>query len=426
MIIKKFTGKTEEEATKAAKAELGPAAVPLNVRKIKHKGFFGFMKRQLYEVTAAVEEESDNPSPKPKNAPRTPLPDPVFSGKGMFKDILPEEEPPRTEDGKGDKAIEEKIDNLHTLIEQQLKNVMETGEAEAGEPADKPMSEEERKIMNFLKLIYNTLVNNEVDEKYANEMVDEIEKLKKPGVTIDYLLSNIYQRLILKFGEPGRIRISEKGARTVFFLGPTGVGKTTTIAKIASRFCVNEKRKVALVTTDTYRIKAAEQLKTYAEILEVPFRVAYNSDDLKEAIQEYKDYDFILVDTAGYSPKDKEKRMEMKQLLSEAATKTEAEIYLVLSVTTKYRDLLNISDLYKKMTDYRLIFTKLDETDAYGCMLNLRMHTGAEIAYITNGQSVPDDIEVFNPQSIVRALLSGEKPEDRQDEGPEEKQGEAG
>ena len=337
----------------------------------------------------------------------------------MPTDVIPDEKPEVKEEktGKESAGIEEKIDNLHTLIEQQLKNVMEPDEKE-DEPKhpEKPVSEEDRQIMSFMKLIYNTLVNNEVDEKYANELVDEIEKLKKPGVTIDYLLSNIYQRLILKFGEPGRIHTGEDGARTVFFIGPTGVGKTTTIAKIASQFTVNEKRRVALVTTDTYRIKAAEQLRTYAEILEIPFRVAYNGDDLKGALEEFKDCDFILVDTAGYSPKDKEKRQEMKQLLDEAAKLTPAETYLVLSVTTKYRDLLNISDLYREMADYRLIFTKLDETDAYGNMLNIKLHTGAEIAYITDGQDVPDDIEVFNPQSIVRSLLDGERSESGRDE----------
>ncbi len=429
MIIKKFTGKNEEEATKAARAELGPQAVIMNVRKIRNKGFFAFAKRQLTEVTAAIEEDTDTVVSQSSNKPKMPplsykSPASAETGtasqsqKPVFKDVIPDEE--EKDPDKKPAGIEEKIDNLHTLIEQQLKSVMDGGEAEE-EKAEKELSREDRQIMNFVKLIYNTLINNEVDEKYANEMVDEIEKLKKPGVTIDYLLSSIYQRLILKFGEPGRIRINENGARTVFFIGPTGVGKTTTIAKIASQFCVNEKRKVALVTTDTYRIKAAEQLHTYAEILEIPFRVAYNGDDLKEAITEYKDYDFILVDTAGYSPKDKEKRKEMKQLLSEAATMTAAEIYLVLSVTTKYRDLLNISDLYKEMADYRLIFTKLDETDAYGSMLNLKLHTGAEIAYITNGQDVPDDIEVFNPQSIVRALLSGDKQEEDVTEKTEEK-----
>ncbi|MBO4374029.1 MAG: flagellar biosynthesis protein FlhF [Lachnospiraceae bacterium] len=426
MIIKKFTAKTEEEATKAAKDELGARSVVMNVRKVKQKGFFSFLKKPLVEVTAAVEEDTDSmvthvrrPSePNIRTVTKVPFNKPKQEDeKPRFKDVIPDEEEGTKEDRtihaertdrSEDRGIEEKIDNLHTLIEQQLKNVMETGD-DADEEDEKKTDDADREFISFVKLIYNTLINSEVDEKYANELVDEIEKLKKPGVTIDYLISNIYQKLILKFGEPARIKAGENGAKIVFFIGPTGVGKTTTIAKIATQLAVMEKKKVALITTDTYRIKAAEQLRTYADIVKVPFRIAYNEDDVKESLEEFSEYDFILVDTAGYSPKDEEKRMEMKQLLDSAKKISDIEAYLVMSITTKYRDLISISDLYKQITDYKLIFTKLDETEYFGNMLNIRLHTGVEIAYVTNGQEVPEDIEVFNPQSIVRSLLGGEK-----------------
>ena len=427
MIIKRFTGKTEEEATKAAREALGAQAVIMNVRKVKQKGFFSFLKKPLIEVTAAVEEDKDAINAHPGKLPDlnirpvTKVPvrtAPARKEQQTFRDVIPDEEPAKAENRKdgGDapkkddeRGIEEKLDNLHTLIEQQLKNVMENGEDEPVRKNSEKTEEGDREFMSFIKLMYNTLINNEVDEKYANELVAEIEKIKKPGITIDHLISNIYQRLILKFGETGKITPGEGSAKIVFFIGPTGVGKTTTIAKIASRFSVNRKKKVALVTTDTYRIKAAEQLRTYADILEVPFRVAYNGDDMTDALNEFKEYDYIFVDTAGYSPKDAQKRREMKQLLDEAEKISKIEAYLVLSVTTKYRDLITICDLYKEMTDYKLIFTKLDETDTYGNMLNIRCRTDTEIAYVTNGQDVPDDIEEFNPQSIVRSLLGSER-----------------
>ncbi len=401
----------------------------MNVRKVKQKGFFSFLKKPLVEVTAAVEEEKDAIGPRSGRLPElnirpvTKVPvRTVPREKEKTEETLrpsdikkePEKREPEKKDE--DRGIEEKIDNLHTLIEQQLKTVMENGEEE--EKDEKKPAEGDREFLSFIKLMYNTLINNEVDEKYANELVAEMEKLKKPGVTIDYLISNIYQRLILKFGETGKIKPGKDSARIVFFIGPTGVGKTTTIAKIASRFSVNEKKKVALVTTDTYRIKAAEQLRTYAEIIEVPFRVAYNGDDMIDSLNEFKEYDYVFVDTAGYSPKDAEKRKEMKQLLNEAEKSFEIESYLVLSVTTKYRDLITICDLYREMTDFKLIFTKLDETDTYGNILNIRCKTQTEIAYVTNGQEVPDDIEEFNPQSIVRSLLGAEKSEE--DEETEE------
>ncbi|MCR5774999.1 MAG: flagellar biosynthesis protein FlhF [Lachnospiraceae bacterium] len=418
MIIKKFTAKTEDEALKEARAELGAQAVIMNVRKVKKRGLAGIFSKASVEVTAAIEEEKtdlsgNNPDTAadriPKGTGKPPLTSRSEKKISQYKDVLTDEEYEKLHPEKA-KAPEtpkrrstDKIDNLQELIEQQLKTVMEQ-DAETEKNVQKSANKE---IMSFIKLIYTTLINNEVDENYANDLVEEIEKLSKPGVTVDYLLSNIYQKLILRFGVSTGITPSTEGPKVIVFLGPTGVGKTTTIAKLASDFAVNQKKKVALVTSDTYRIKAAEQLKTYAEIMQAPFRVVYTADDLKNTIEEFKDQDYIFVDTAGYSPKDKEKRDEMKHILDTAKEITAIDTYLVLSVTTKYRDLLSICDIYKEMGDFRIIFTKLDETSAFGNIYNIRVYTGAEISYVTDGQDVPDDIESFNPQSIVRSMLGG-------------------
>lgn len=429
MIIKKFTGKTEEEAVKAAQIELGAQAVIMNVKKAKKKGLAGIFSRPMVEVTAAIEEEKPDistsavvpkaaPIQKPSPSPRTkedslpaPKGDNVEKKISKYKDVLTDEEYEKlhpelgsTKEETPKRRSSDKLDNLQELIEQQLKTVMDQDTAKTSSDNKNSGNKE---IMSFIKLIYTTLINNEVDEKYANDLVEEIEKLSKPGVTIDYLLSNIYQKLILKFGVSDGITEPKDGPRVVVFIGPTGVGKTTTIAKLASDFSVNQKKKVALVTSDTYRIKAAEQLRTYAEIMDVPFRVVYTADDLKDSLGEFKEQDYIFVDTAGYSPKDVEKREEMKQILDAAKEITEIETYLVLSVTTKYRDLRTICDIYKEMDDFKLVFTKLDETSTLGNIYNIRIYTGAEISYVTDGQDVPDDIEAFNPQSIVRAILGG-------------------
>ncbi|MBP5198009.1 MAG: flagellar biosynthesis protein FlhF, partial [Lachnospiraceae bacterium] len=184
-------------------------------------------------------------------------------------------------------------------------------------------------------------------------------------------------------------------------------GKTTTIAKVASSYSVEEKKKIALLTADTYRIAAAEQLRTYANILEVPFRVVYTSEDMKNAISDFKDYDYIFVDTAGHSHQNADQLGNMKELLDAAKEVADTEIFLVLSATTKYRDLLKIADTYKSITDYRLIFTKLDETSCVGNLLNIKLFTDAAISYVTYGQNVPDDIEAFNAQKTVKQLLGG-------------------
>ncbi len=430
MIIKKFTGKTEDDALKEVRAELGAQAVIMNVKKVKKKGLFGLFSKPTVEVTAAIEEEkadlSGSSAPKSRIDLKTPDND-VLSGGGSrpketlypgeskvqrYKDVLTDEEyeklhpEAKKKEEAQKKQSSDRIDNLQVLIEQQLKSVMDQDAANTAKAGEKKENGN-KEIMSFIKLIYTTLINNEVDEKYANDLVEEIEKLSKPGVTIDYLLSNIYQKLILKFGVSSGIQPMEEGARVVFFLGPTGVGKTTTIAKLASDLSVNQKKKVALITSDTYRIKAAEQLSTYADIMHVPFRVVYTADELKNKLEELKDHDYIFIDTAGYSPRNTEKRDEMKRILDAAKEVTAIETYLVLSVTTKYRDLLSICDIYKEMDDFRLIFTKLDETSTLGNIYNIRVYTGAEISYMTDGQEVPDDIETFNPQSIVRSILGG-------------------
>ena len=145
--------------------------------------------------------------------------------------------------------------------------------------------------MTFIKLLYNTMIENEVSDKYANELIDEIERNGKPDMQMDFVLSNVYQKMILKFGKAKLIQASEKKPKLIYFIGPTGVGKTTTIAKIASKFCVEEKKKIALLTADTYRIAAAEQLRTYANILEVPFRVIYTPEEIVQSVEEFKNLD---------------------------------------------------------------------------------------------------------------------------------------
>ena len=301
-----------------------------------------------------------------------------------------------------------------------------TEQAEEAEPAEnetqdlaKKQSEKEEKeekeerenketeIDKFMKLLHDTMLDNEVDEKYAREIIEEIEQINKPNMPFDYALANIYQKMILKFGKPDCITPASNGIKMVFFIGPTGVGKTTTIAKLASIFRVDQKKKVALLTADTYRIAAAEQLRIYANILEVPFRIIYTVEEIGKAMEDFKDYDYILVDTAGHSHQNTTQKESMGNFIHSVDDKVDREVYLVLSATTKYRDLISITDSYKEIADFKLIFTKLDETTTLGNLLNLKLYTGASLSYVTYGQNVPDDIEEFNPQSTVKKLLGG-------------------
>lgn len=411
MIIKKFTAKTEKEAIENARAELGEGVVVMNVKPVKPKGLFAFLKTPMMEVTVALEEESEK-----LTAAVSAINSVIASSQNKEEEAAksasanntPVMETHEKQDGSAVKekrennsAIEKKLDSLQSLLEQQLQKPEEEKE-EAQEE-----KKEETETDKFMHLLHNTMLENEVDEKYAREIMEEIELINKPNIPFDYALANIYQKMILKFGKPSGIEPASNGIKLVFFIGPTGVGKTTTIAKIASKFRVDEKKKVALLTADTYRIAAAEQLRTYANILEVPFRVIYTVEEINKALEDFKDYDYILIDTAGHSHQNMTQKDNMRNIIHSVDDRVESEVHLVLSATTKYKDLISIADSYKEMADYKLIFTKLDETTTLGNLLNLRLYTGASLSYVTYGQNVPDDIEDFNPQKTVKRLLGG-------------------
>lgn len=398
MIIKKFIAKTEKEAVENARKELGEGVVVMNVKPVKSKGLFAFLKAPMVEVTVALEEESEK-----YTAAVSAINNVIASSKNTPVTEKPVTEKPEKRDTNS--AIEEKLDSLQSLLEQQLqKPGEEKEEKKEEEPAP---AKEETETDKFMRLLHDTMLENEVDEKYAQEIIEEIELVNKPNIPFDYALANIYQKMILKFGKPSGIEPAANGIKLVFFIGPTGVGKTTTIAKIASKFRVDEKKKVALLTADTYRIAAAEQLRTYANILEVPFRVIYTVEEISKALEDFKDYDYIMIDTAGHSHQNTTQKDNMCNIIHSVDDKVEKEVHLVLSATTKYRDLISIADSYKEMADYKLIFTKLDETTTLGNLLNLRLYTGASLSYVTYGQNVPDDIEDFNPQKTVKRLLGG-------------------
>lgn len=418
MIIKKFTAKTEMEASAEARRELGPNVVIMNVRTVKQKGFFYFLKAPLIEVTVALEEENERTATKKMVDPEPPVSSDVKEAVNKVSSLVSAQLEKTETERKDSSAIEEKLDSLQSLLEKQIAPAVPEKKPEPEtvvKQVVKTVSEDEGnevqnvdpELLKFMKLLYNTMIENEVNEKVANSIIDETRKSAKPGMPFDYALANTYQKMILKFGTPKAIVPATRGPKVVFFIGPTGVGKTTTIAKIASKFSVDEGKKIALLTADTYRIAAAEQLRTYANILEVPFRVIYTVEEVEQALEDFAAYDYILVDTAGHSHQNEVQREQMNAFIHSVDGLAEKEIFLVLSATTKYRDLISISDTYTAMTDYKLIFTKLDETTTLGNLLNLKLHTGTTISYVTNGQNVPDDIAPFNPQKTVKLLLGG-------------------
>ncbi len=416
MIIKKFTGKDEEQALAQAKKELGDGLVVLSVKKIRRKGLLGLFSKKNTELTAAVEDANEIKRNREEAQKKSEAD--IREALQAIKKVVNEDEKPVKKENQASiiaessvkkadtEKIEEKLDQLQDLLKSRL---TDEGERSEEKPAEekKPEKQEDSELDRFIEILRGTLIDSEIDGKYVDQAVGELKKNLKPGTDVDHALEDIYQKLILRLGGPALLRTSDKGPRALFFVGPTGVGKTTTIAKIASRMMIDQKKKVALLTADTYRIAAVEQLRTYADILGAPFYVVYTDDEVREKAALLKDYDFILVDTAGHSVNNKEQRDAMNAIMHSLDEVCDTKVYLVLSVTAKYKDLVKTADIYSKLAKYDLIFTKLDETDSIGCIYNLHMHTGADVAFVTDGQIVPDDIDVFDPQKTVKILLGG-------------------
>ena len=441
MIVKKFQAPTEMEAIIKAREELGSTAVVLNIKSIKQRGLARLFKKDAVEVTAALEEKDivdginknkpvfDNNAASGQEAkPERMINQSMVSGGTSSTINLIADDNTAVSSAS---AIEQKLDSLHNLLQNQgnlnsdmsssgsqgktvaasaynkrMSDIKEDISGAAGE--NKQVKERENANYKFLQLIYKKLIDNEVDSRFADEIIGEIENSLKKESNLDSILAAVYQKIILKLGKPKTIEIGDK-AKVIFFIGPTGVGKTTTIAKIASSFKIEKEARVAFITADTYRIAAVEQLNTYASIIDCPVSVVYSVEDMNKSLSEYKDYDLILVDTAGRSHKATEQMDELKAFIEEVAQRADEfdfECYLTLSLTTKYKDLKSIADKYDDV-DWAVIFTKLDETCSVGNILNIRMLTDRPLSYTTSGQNVPDDIEVINEQGIARQLLGG-------------------
>jgi len=389
MKIRRYIAKNTQEAILKVKMDLGNEALILNTRKVRKKGLAGLFSKPMTEVLAAIDEynvtKSEADAVKPVQKPAV-------------------QEPVRNEinfDEKEEKIanLENKISNMESML-QKLYLQLKTGEKPSIKMPAEPKVQQALKIS---EVFYNNLIKNEVDQDIARRIIDSVTARAGAANGVNdfaFQLSGVISGLL---GKPETIKPGEPGKpAVVIFVGPTGVGKTTTLAKIAANYLLNQKKSIGLITADTYRIAAVEQLKTYAEILGIPVSVVYTASEIKEAIAQHSDKDIVLIDTAGRSHRNKAQFDELKALI----TASEAdEVYLVLSATTSSRNCREILNSYSFLSDYKLIFTKTDEAPVLGIILNVRYQTGKNLSYITTGQSVPDDIETANIEKITKNLI---------------------
>lgn len=421
-----FEARNDADAVLMARDRLGRDAVILSTQVVKRGGFLGFFRRKVLLVTAGIlgdeapraavapEETKERimafqrllevkhavrDAMGPKEAPPevrresppgvhleissqgkamaaatagvSPLPAPLLSA-------LREPSPPAADEG-----LKRQVDEIHQTLARVLHR-LEEDRQEAVASAPSPWEELARRLEAA-----------DLSPHHAREVAEACGALGAEGVA-PYIASRI----------PvcgAEVRGALMGTR-VMFIGPTGVGKTTTIAKLAAIYSLWERKKVLMLTADTYRIAAVEQLRTYARILGVPFEVVFSPQEIPEALAKHGDPDLVLLDTAGRSQRDA-RRMEELQALYRVFRPD--AVHLVVSANMKYRDILDVVDRMGVVPVSCLLFTKLDETLTYGNILNAVLDFKKPLSFITTGQDVPNDIEVAEPDRIAR-LVAGE------------------
>jgi flagellar biosynthesis protein FlhF len=255
--------------------------------------------------------------------------------------------------------------------------------------------------------IYTQLIDAEVDEELARELICRLRDATGTGTTDPLHCRRQLSTMVeadLRCGGP--IAVTPGRRKVVALVGPTGVGKTTTIAKLAANFRLRDGIRMGLVTVDTYRIAAVEQLRTYAEIIDLPMKVVTSPNEMSRALSELRGMDLVLIDTAGRSPKDEPRIQELRQLLDEAQVD---ETHLVLSLTSSTKSLEAGVDKFAAAGVTSLILTKLDEALGMGGLLSIARRVPLPISYVTTGQDVPDDIETASARRLSRLILGEDR-----------------
>jgi flagellar biosynthesis protein FlhF len=379
MKVKKYAAPSMNEAMKKVRSELGEDAVLLNSKVTYRGGFMGLFKKKMIEVIAAIDPEVENEKMeiskvKTKTASK-PVIQPAYSMKT-------EQDSAR-------------------LVEVELKELKQMITTLKSKSQFEKFSDDVQEILLYLK-------KHDVNDSTLFQLGEEVEgKITIEGLPVEgrdeWAHREVKQFLHhhLKEIELGGISYKRKYINVI---GPTGVGKTTTLAKMAAEAVIEKRMKIAFITTDTYRIAAIEQLKTYAGLLNVPVEVIYKMEDFKKAIDKFGDYDHVFIDTAGRNFREKKYVEDLKKIID---FDLQMETYLVLSLTSKERDMREIISQFSSVGIDRFIFTKLDETSGYGSIINIMSEVKIGAAYVTNGQDVPEDITEMNVDEIVRLLMKG-------------------
>jgi len=413
MKIKKYTAENMSEAMKLIKDDLGPNAVIVSSEQAPRRNIRDFFAPRQLIITAAVEEQVEKslpPAPQRQQieAPhaggnkRLPAAAAVYrtqpelnAGGGLDvnrpqpprepvipKNVVPARLPEPLVDFEG-----ENRDAWFKILVNKMVNQQE------GEKLENPAT----KWQQILK-------NLEIHDKIVELLLSGIKET--PGhdsIDTEEFVKVSLKNNIVKLVERAYKRNDNKRIKT--FIGPTGVGKTTTLVKMATRYQVFHQRSIALIALYDHRFGALEELNYYAEIIGTPVEIVMTPGELDKAVQKHKDKDYIFIDTEGRPSKNTGQILELKTFID--AIGDEQDILLILSATTKNRDIMRIVNDFSRVGISKLIFTKLDETDTLGSILNAICEIGAPVSYVTRGQNIPDDIEAVTPKKLAGIILEG-------------------
>jgi flagellar biosynthesis protein FlhF len=400
MKVKTYRAASLKAALKEIKRELGPDAFILGQKEVRPRSLLGKIQKTQVEVTAAVDHSGDPATDETTLPKDTNWIDAVRDEVRITGPLPPGEggrRPGEGISGLSNAAPQAAPENLVLLDEvRKLKAMVRSISSHRQQPAVflKP-----RKFSSpARKHLYSRLSVRGIDEDLAYSLISAEE------ASAESVAANLAGRVSL-FPDFIRNAAAESGSEIVALLGPTGVGKTTTIAKIAAIAALQKSLKVGLLTLDTYRIAAIAQLKTYAEIMGVPLRVVENVQGLRSAIEAFSDRDLILIDTTGRNHREVCHEWELADFLAESETIRKA---LVASATTRPSDLTDIVERHGIFKPNCLIFTKLDETETHGTIVSELIRSGLPLAYVTVGQGVPQDILKPEARQLVDLALGAD------------------
>lgn len=413
MKVKKYIVNSLPEAMPIIRKDLGRDAIILNTKEIRMGGFLGLFKKRKMEVIAAVES---NVTSKPAASEQSQsIYSPVYNNASSAapRPTAAEIALAQIEQKSAEQQTTKPSVTVETNLTPPVNSMNKVTESELADEIRKmkkwivqlTKQQLSNELPETFQQLYDHLITKEVEVSVCEQIIDDIKQMYESESLESLSKTEVWdaarQTIVHKLSQIPSKRISNY-TKVVCFVGPTGVGKTTTIAKLAAEQSLKGGKKVGFITSDTYRIAAVEQLRTYANILNIPLEVIFSPTEVNRAFKQLEDREIIFMDTAGRNFQNDLYVAEINSMIRNEET---FETYLVLSLTSKYKDIVKVTEQFLKYGISRVLFTKEDETSEVGSIVNLAYQYGLCPSFITTGQAVPEDITVFHVDKYVDKLL---------------------